>query len=811
MSETGVRRGSAGATVLMLAFVACVAVLAFNKIDDTDTWTHLAFGRWIWTHAAVATHEPFITHAEPFAYQNWLFGLAYYLAFAVGGLAGVTVLKALVVTALFALLLALALRPQRRMVLAVAVLFAVALMLRARFVERPDTVMMLSLAATLWCLQAYVDSGCRWLYAVPLVHWLWANSHTSIVLMAVPFFAYLIGGWAQGRIAGALTHRVAPSRLGFAPGLTASQLRTIAVVFAFSLAASLLSPYGLAQFTHSIQAVQSDWWRQEIGELQRPGWVRFAWLYLLDALVVASFALNHRRVSLIDLLVALPMLVLSLEAIRFTWFAAIGAVYLVRNVAEFAADRRLQWRGRSGEIACGVAALAVAAATALHLARVPPLDTERIKQTGVGINPTLLPEGALAYLDRVGVTGQVFNLFQWGGYLTWRDLPRRTPFIDGRGFRDDALLERVGRAEHDSRVLDEFQRQFGFESVLAVVPVARHAFDREALRAGLVLSRPNWALVYWDDLSIVLLRRGGPYAETIARDEYRHALPYGVVDRGRLADPAYRQGVLDELRRNLLETGSSRARINLAFTYNEIGEARQALAVLDGVRSSVFIDFESDAHVQRGHAYRRLGEIDAAIRSFEQVPPATRNVQVWQSLAALHAEQGRRAQAIEYYEQALRLEPGLEPAYPALAALYRAVGRSDAAEQTMQRLRGQAQITVGRRHFEAGTKAYLAGDYHLAIAELEKSIAAHPLSATPYTNLGYVYYDMGQLDQALQQHRRALELDAAAANSHYGLALIYRDRHDAAQAIGHWQEYLKLEPSGVHARKAKQEIEALRR
>jgi tetratricopeptide (TPR) repeat protein len=259
------------------------------------------------------------------------------------------------------------------------------------------------------------------------------------------------------------------------------------------------------------------------------------------------------------------------------------------------------------------------------------------------------------------------------------------------------------------------------------------------------------------------------------------------------------------------ETGSSRARVALGYALNEVGEYREAIAALAGVRNTLFHNFEHDGHAQTGYAHRMLGNSDEAIRFYEAALAAGRSPLVLQNLGLLYAQQGLRREAVRYYEQALELNGSLVSVYRALIDLHRGEGDTAAAERVAARLQGEEQVAAGRKHFRSGTHAYLAQNYPLAISEFEQSIAANPANPAPYSNLGYVYYDMGNLDKAFEYHRRAVDLDINAANSHYGLALVYRDRRDAAQAIRHWQEYLRIEPTGLYARKAKQEIEVLRR
>ena len=46
---------------------------------------------------------------------------------------------------------------------------------------------------------------------------------------------------------------------------------------------------------------------------------------------------------------------------------------------------------------------------------------------GIGFDVSVVPEGALSYLDRSQVSGRVFNTFQFGGYIAWRRQPLATP------------------------------------------------------------------------------------------------------------------------------------------------------------------------------------------------------------------------------------------------------------------------------------------------------------------------------------------------------------------------------------------------
>lgn len=815
MKSTAVPSPGTGARLLAALFLGCVFALALMDIVDPDTWTHLSFGRWIWEHGAIPAAEPFITTGPPFPYNNWLFGFAYYLAWLAGGPAGVVLLKATVITLIFALLLGIALTPRGNVALAVLLLTGAAIELRLRFVERPDTWMMLFLCFSIYALQAWQHGGRRLLlWLMPAAGLLWANSHTSIPLMLLPFGAFLAAGLAQR----ALEATGAAAALGryvtLAPGPTAAQVRTVALVAAVSVAASFASPYFIGQYLHSIQALASDWWKQEVAELRAPTWETYKLLYVFTAVVVLSFLANRRRVALFDLMLAVPLLALPFFAYRFTWFTALSAALLAKNLAAIAADHPRLRRHMEGVPALGGAALMAAAFTVLQIRHLPPFKpmTELRFGTGVSLQP-YAPEGCMAYLDRHGITGLVLNRFHFGGYITWRDFPRRVPFLDGRGFMDETLIESATAAPTKPALLDQLRARHPFESAVMSHTAAGDPLVRDSGSADLVLNHPDWGLAYWDDTCLVYLRRGGPHDAVLARDQYRHIVPSRGVQLGRLGDPAYAAGLSAELERAIAETRSSMAYALKGIMLNGLRRHREAVAAFGAVLShpSPRDSDLFDAHVGIGFAQQQLGNPAEAVRGYRQALAMHEDASVHQRLAQVYAAQGENAPAIRHYERALALNPSLVAVYPALAVLYERDGRAGDAAKARRAAEESSRSGQGEKHFQAGTRAYLERNYPLAIEELQKSVAANPWNPAPHSNLGYVYFDAGDLDRAYEQHRRALELDPDAALSHYGIALVYRERGDAVQARWHWEQYLRLQPEGYFSRKARAEMEKLGR
>lgn len=150
--------------------VAAAFALALTRIEDPDAFTHLALGRDLLEHRGWPTHEPFSFPSldRPYYNSEWLFDVVLFLAYLAGGTAGVVVLKASIIALTVAILWldsrtwsdTTALRPAGLLIRS-AVLTAVVLAIRHRFVERPDIALMVFLAFTIYALDAYLDAGRR--------------------------------------------------------------------------------------------------------------------------------------------------------------------------------------------------------------------------------------------------------------------------------------------------------------------------------------------------------------------------------------------------------------------------------------------------------------------------------------------------------------------------------------------------------------------------------------------------------------------------------------------------------------------------
>ncbi|TSC53430.1 MAG: hypothetical protein LiPW31_377 [Microgenomates group bacterium LiPW_31] len=98
-----------------------------------------------------------------------------------------------------------------------------------------------------------------------------------------------------------------------------------------------------------------------------------------------------------------------------------------------------------------------------------------------------------------------------------------------------------------------------------------------------------------------------------------------------------------------------------------------------------------------------------------------------------------------------------------------------------------------------------------AIASLQQAIILDPTNPQLRLSLGGIYYALANYDEAIRFFQQAVDLKPNLANSHYNLAVAYREKKEYAKAVGEMETTLQLvDPNSPDYQKAKGELEDLR-
>ncbi|WP_213739408.1 hypothetical protein [Bradyrhizobium sp. dw_411] len=454
----------AGVYVLLLT-------LGPRLLNDPDTYSHIAVGRWIIAHGAVPTTDPFSFSmpGEPWIAFEWLSEVIYATTFTLAGWSGVVALAAAAAALAIGMLTRFLLRelaptPALLMVVAAIVLLAPHLLARPHMLTLP--VMMAWAAALVHGMDRRAPPP---YWALPLLV-LWANLHGSVVL-------------GLGLIGPAALESLLNEKRSEWPRVILRWLPFSAL----ALVASCLTPYGpepLLMPLTTLSAGQALGW---IGEWRPQDFGHVGAFELL--LLAGIFALSRGvTLPLVRALVVIGLIHFALAQVRNAdLLAMLAPLYLAAPLA-----RQLGARAEDAADSARGMNLAVLGAMIMATALVLVRDIRPA--------PRNTPAAAVA---SAGLTkaGPVLNDYSFGGYLIFAGIPT---FIDGRSeLYGGQFIERYNRdlslADLDDllKLLDRYK--FGATLLEPNTP------------AVAMLDRlPDWQRVYSDGVAVVHKRRDAP-------------------------------------------------------------------------------------------------------------------------------------------------------------------------------------------------------------------------------------------------------------------------------------------------------------
>lgn len=192
-------------------------------------------------------------------------------------------------------------------------------------------------------------------------------------------------------------------------------------------------------------------------------------------------------------------------------------------------------------------------------------------------------------------------------------------------------------------------------------------------------------------------------------------------------------------------------------------------------------------YVHIGAAYRDLGQLDLALKYCSMAAniqsPTGSLAFTYNEIAITHRAMGDNRLALEYFLKSLDIEERvskLSKYHPKLATAYNNIG----------------EIYIQLKDYENASRHL---QYALDI-RLKGTVSTHTDLAAIYHNLGSVYENKCELRKALEMHEKALEIDMRTLNedheslagSHFGITNIHTLLNDFTNALYHAEKGLRI-------------------
>jgi tetratricopeptide (TPR) repeat protein len=198
------------------------------------------------------------------------------------------------------------------------------------------------------------------------------------------------------------------------------------------------------------------------------------------------------------------------------------------------------------------------------------------------------------------------------------------------------------------------------------------------------------------------------------------------------------------------------------------------------------------AHVEQGDAYYFKGNYDQALEEYDEAVrlyPAY--AAAWARRGNVYHTQGNDEKRNAEYAQAVRLNPDYGPYHRGLMA--RDAGEYNRAVEELTRA---LELMPGYVFaYNNRGNVYLAKrDYDRAIADYTEVIRINPQYAIAYNNRGLAYYYKKDYDRAIADYTEAIRINPQYANAYTSRGTAYYDKKDYDRAIADYTEAIRVNP-----------------
>jgi len=476
--------------VFFIILILCLFLMTLRPIADPDFWWHLRTGQLIVQTLTIPHTDPFsyTRVGQPWITHEWLSEMLIYALFRLGNYGLLIFTFSIIITAAF-LLTYLRSPAETRPYVAGFVLLLAAVSTAPTWGVRPQMISLLLTSLVLLLLDRFRRDGqLRFLIPLPLITLIWVNSHAGYFLGLG-----LVGIYIAGRLIDLLVARFSKSEQ-VKPAPTLKSILGLCITLGICILATLANPNGIRIIIYPFQTLTSPSMQQFIQEWFSPDFHQFMWqplAWLILALIGAGM-ISKKTISPTNILLTIVFGYAALISMRNIPFFALAAIpVLAEQVGSLIKIRKLvQTHSRLFRLIVPILLGCIILISGLRFIQIvqeqPKIEAENF------------PKTAVDWLLKNTPPGNLFNSYNWGGYLIWRMSPQDRVYIDGRAdVYGDAFI---------FNYLSIYNTEPGWENKLNNQAIQTVLVESDAPLANLLRQSPDWHIAFSDKLSTIFIK-----------------------------------------------------------------------------------------------------------------------------------------------------------------------------------------------------------------------------------------------------------------------------------------------------------------
>lgn len=481
----------------LLLFFITVFSFSLRYLSDHDLGFHLKGGQWIWEHKAVPDKDTYTYTVIQNEYidSHWLFQLVVWGFYTLAGYSGVSLLVAILITAIFYIQWKL-LRPYISTIEGIVLLMLVALIIQFRFHLRPELITWMCISLYLLVYQTYLKKKSNAIYWLFFVQLIWANCHGLFILGWMMCAAFFISDWWH----------------------TKSIDKRLLLVGALQPVAALINPYGvkglLFPFYLYTRLQEGNVMNNAISEFKSvfeiqttpnspfsPGILYYGFGGFV-VLFLISFIFSLKKRKVFEWVIGCAFLFLAVKAVRnIPLFLFVGAPFIASAWFNMKIREKLMvyFSNYTSLFRSIIAYSLMLFILLLWNNGYYKLSRNGIK-TGMGLNTLAYPVGTGNFINSNQLSGKLINDFNTGSWLEWQ--LAQPVFIDGRleVMREEFFAEYQNSQTADSlkNMLNKYQPEL----------ILFDYMSSGSWHIQLNKLKEDWRMIFADEVSVLYMKKG---------------------------------------------------------------------------------------------------------------------------------------------------------------------------------------------------------------------------------------------------------------------------------------------------------------